>query len=75
MRLQWIAGVEWRGAHGQGAAGKKTPYQVAFENSELALTLHSRYRTSPALHWHLSLLGELLGEFYVAKLQIGRAHV
>ena len=69
MRLQWIAGVEWRGAHGQGAAGKKTPYQVAFENSELALTLHSRYRTSPALHWHLSLLGELLGEFYVAKLR------
>jgi signal transduction histidine kinase len=69
MRLQWIAGVEWRGAQGQGAAGKKTPYQVAFENSELALTLHSRYRTSPALHWHLSLLGELLGEFYVAKLR------
>ncbi|MGH8750038.1 MAG: hypothetical protein ACREU5_13150, partial [Burkholderiales bacterium] len=69
MRLQWIAGVEWRGAHGQGAAGQKTPYRVDFENSELALTLHSRYRTSPALHWHLSLLGELLGEFYMAKLR------
>ncbi len=69
MRLQWIAGVEWRGAHGQGTAGQKTPYRVDFENSELALTLHSRYRTSPALHWHLSLLGELLGEFYIAKLR------
>ena len=69
MRLQWIAGVEWRGAHGQGSAGLKTPYRVDFENSELALTLHSRYRTSPALHWHLNLLGELLGEFYVAKLR------
>jgi signal transduction histidine kinase len=69
MRLQWIAGVEWRGAHGQGAAGTQTRHRVDFENSALALTLHSRYRTSPALHWHLSLLGELLGEFYVAKLR------
>ena len=69
MRLQWIAGVEWRGAHGQGAAGAKTEHRVEFENSELALTLHSRYRTSPALHWHLRLLGQLLGEFYIAKLR------
>ena len=69
MRLQWIAGVEWRGAHGRGAVGAKTEHRVDFENSELALTLHSRYRTSPALHWHLTLLGELVGEFYVAKLR------
>jgi signal transduction histidine kinase len=69
MRLQWIAGVEWRGAHGEGAAGEKTPHHVEYENSELALTLHSRYRTSPALHWHLNLLGQLLGEFYIAKLR------
>jgi len=69
MRLQWIAGVEWRGAHGQAEAGEKTAYRVEFENSELALTLHSRYRTSPALHWHLNLLGQLLGEFYIAKLR------
>jgi signal transduction histidine kinase len=69
MRLQWVAGVEWRGAHGEGSAGEKTPYTVNFENSELALTLHSRYRTSPALQWHLTLLGQLLGEFYIAKLR------
>ncbi len=24
---------------------------------------------SPALHWHLHLLGQLLGEFYIAKLR------
>jgi signal transduction histidine kinase len=69
MRLQWIAGVEWRGAHGQGAAGERTTHHVEYDNSELALTLHSRYRTSPALHWHLNLLGQLLGEFYIAKLR------
>ena len=69
MRLQWIAGVEWRGAHGHGAAGERTSHHVKYENSELALTLHSRYRTSPALHWHLNLLGQLVGEFYIAKLR------
>jgi signal transduction histidine kinase len=31
--------------------------------------LYSRFRLSPALHWHLHLLGELLGAFYIAKLR------
>jgi signal transduction histidine kinase len=31
--------------------------------------MFSRYRLSPALHWHLQLLGQLLGEFYAAKLR------
>jgi signal transduction histidine kinase len=42
---------------------------VAFSNAELSLTIYSRYRLSPALHWHLHLLGQLLGEFYLAKLR------
>ncbi len=33
------------------------------------LTIYSRYRTSPALQWHMHLLGQLLGEFYAAKLR------
>ena len=37
--------------------------------SELELTIYSRYRLGPALRWHLHLLGQLLGEFYVAKLR------
>ena len=31
--------------------------------------MYSRFRISPALHWHLHLLGQLLGEFYIAKLR------
>ena len=42
---------------------------MEFENSALALTVYSRFRISPALHWHLHLLGQLLGEFYIAKLR------
>ena len=68
-RLPWVAGVSWRTAQDSGETGAATPYVVEFENSELTLAVFSRYRTSPALHWHLHLLGQLLGEFYLAKLR------
>ena len=68
-RLPWVAGVTWRAAHDQGEAGEKTNHAVEYANSELALTIYSRYRTSPTLHWHLYLLGQLLGEYFVAKLR------
>jgi signal transduction histidine kinase len=66
-RLPWVAGAAWRAASDQGEHGRKTPFPVTFENDELSLVIYSRYRTSPALHWHLHLLGQLLGEFYMAK--------
>jgi len=68
-RLQWVAGATWRGAHGQGEAGARSPYAVEFESRDLSLTIYSRYRTGPALHWHLHVLGQLLAEFYVGKLR------
>lgn len=66
-RLPWVTGAVWRTADDSGEHGHKTPFPVEFENSELALVIYSRYRTSTALHWHLHLLGQLLGEFYMAK--------
>jgi signal transduction histidine kinase len=42
---------------------------VDYAASELELTVYSRYRLGLALRWHLHLLGQLLGEFYVAKLR------
>jgi len=69
VRLPWVAGVTWRAAHDQGEAGEKTTHAVEYANSELALTIYSQYRTSPTLHWHLYLLGQLLGEYFVAKLR------
>jgi len=69
VRLPWVAGTSWRAAHGQGEAGHSSRHSVEFANSELGLTIYSRYRSSPALHWHLHLLGQLLAEFYSAKLR------
>jgi signal transduction histidine kinase len=68
-RLPWIAGAAWQAGGARGETGNRTEYAVQYEGRELALTLYSRYRTSPALQWHMHLLGELLGEFYAAKLR------
>src|SRR5437773_1675086 len=68
-RLPSLAGARWRAGESSGETGERTPYAVDFENSVVTLTMFSRYRMSPALHWHLHLLGQLLGEFYIAKLR------
>ena len=62
-------GAAWRSGGRQGEAGVRSPYVVEFDSPDLALTIFSRYRTSPALTGHLRLLGQLLSEFYLAKLR------
>ena len=69
LRLTWVAGATWRTASEFGEAGETTAYAVEFTHRDLSLTVYSRYRPSPALHWHLRLLGQLLGEFYIAKMR------
>jgi len=68
-RVPSVAGVHWRAGEAAGELGTRTPHPVEFSNSNVSLTIHSRYRLTPALHWHLHLLGQLLGEFYVAKMR------
>jgi signal transduction histidine kinase len=68
-RLPAVAGVSWRAGGARGERGERTPHVVEFANGEVALRIFSRYRLSPALQWHLHLLGQLLGEFYIAKLR------
>ncbi|MCC6212187.1 MAG: sensor histidine kinase [Burkholderiales bacterium] len=68
-RLPWIAGTAWAAGGRQGETGSRTGHQVLYESPQLELTIFSRHRTSPALQWHLHLLGQLLGEFYAAKLR------
>jgi signal transduction histidine kinase len=68
-RMPSVSGAAWTSDGEHGEAGARTPHAVEFANREFALTIYSRYRTSPALHGHLRLLGQLLGEFYLAKLR------
>jgi len=68
LRVPSVAGVSWRAGDTTDEQGSRTPQAVEYASSELALTIYSRYRLGPTLRWHLHLLGQLLGEFYVAKL-------
>jgi signal transduction histidine kinase len=69
LRVPSVQGVHWRTGAASGERGERTPHAVQYASSELELAIYSRYRLSPALHWHLHLLGQLLGEFYLAKLR------
>jgi signal transduction histidine kinase len=66
-RLPWVAGARWSTPSDSGQVGSETLHAVEYSNRSLTLRVFSRYRTSPVLHWHLHLLGQLLGEFYLAK--------
>jgi signal transduction histidine kinase len=68
-RLPWVSGAQWRAAEISGREGEESPHAVEFHNATVTLRIYSRYRMSPALHWHLHLLALLLGEFYLAKLR------
>jgi signal transduction histidine kinase len=68
-RLPWIAGAVWQAEEQRGEVGTRSGYAVQHTGEGLELTIFSRYRTSPALEWHMRLLGQLLAEFYAAKLR------
>jgi len=68
-RMSWISGATWDAGAQHGEAGTRTEHAVLYGGPELKMTIYSRYRTSPALQWHMLLLGQLLGEFYAAKLR------
>ncbi len=68
-RLPWVSGARWRTATDAGETGEATAHAVEHANRGFSLTIYSRYRTSPVLHWHLTLLAQVLGEFYLAKLR------
>lgn len=68
-RLPWVSGAAWRVGDQAGQEGKPSPYSIDHAGGPVSITLYSRYRISPALHWHLRLLALLLAEFYAAKLR------
>jgi signal transduction histidine kinase len=69
LRVPSVAGLRWRAGAAGGELGARTAHAVEYASSDLALTVYSRYRLAPTLHWHLHLLGQVLGEFYGAKLR------
>jgi len=67
MRLPWVSGGFWHTADESGDFGKVSKNSVEYTNPELHLRVFTKLPLSPSLMWHFHLLGQLLGEFYIAK--------
>lgn len=65
--LPWVTGVSWLTDHTQGEIGKTSEHATGFNFKDLNMTLHSRWKISPALYVHVKLLTQIMGEFYEAK--------
>ena len=66
-RLPWVSGGYWQTSVETGEFGEVTKNTAEFSNQELHLRVFAREKLSPSLVWHFHLLGQLLGEFYIAK--------
>ena len=69
QKLPWVTGGKWRAGEDSGEFGHRTQYSAEFANEQFYVMVYSRHALSPSLIWHFQLLGQLLGEFYLAKLR------
>jgi signal transduction histidine kinase len=66
-KLPWVVGGRWQSATDSGHFGVESKYPVEYAGTEVNIKVYSHSRPSPSLVWHFNLLGQLLGQFYVAK--------
>jgi len=66
-QLPWVSGGFWHTATESGDFGSVSKNSVEFTNQDIHLRVFTKLSLSPSLVWHFHLLGQLLGEFYVAK--------
>ncbi len=69
QKLPWVTGGRWRAGEDSGEFGHTTQHSAEFANEQFYVLVYSRHALSPSLIWHFHLLGQLLGEFYIAKLR------
>lgn len=68
-RLPWVTGGFWHTSNESGDFGAVSKNSVEHTNPEIHLRVFTRSPLSPSLVWHFHLLGQLLGEFYIAKIR------
>src|SRR5512141_1516992 len=68
-KLPWVSGGSWRSSAYSGEFGQPSKNTAEYSDRELQLRVYTEYTLSPALTWHFHLLGQVLGEFYLAKLR------
>jgi signal transduction histidine kinase len=66
-KLPWVTGGTWSAGGESGEFGATSKHTIDYVGREVNIRLYSRQRPSPSLVWHINLLGQLVGQFYVAK--------
>ncbi len=65
--LPWVTGVSWLADNTEGEIGNRSEHETSFSFKDLNMSLHTRWKISPALYVHVKLLTQIMGEFYEAK--------
>lgn len=69
--LPWIEGVEWQARQFSGECGSKTRHRSDFTVGPLTISIYSRASQGGGLYLHCKLLTQVIGHFFVAKVQEG----
>ncbi|MFA7282630.1 MAG: ATP-binding protein, partial [Sterolibacterium sp.] len=67
-RLPWVIGGEWQVHQKQGEFGETQGESNEFRHGALRIVLFTRHALSPSMLWHFTLVVQIIGEFYAAKL-------
>ncbi|MCX7178981.1 MAG: ATP-binding protein [Proteobacteria bacterium] len=67
-RLPWVVGGEWQVQQKQGEFGAVQGHPNEFRHGSLCILLFTRHPLSPSMIWHFTLVVQIIGEFYDAKL-------
>ncbi len=65
--FQWLAGLSWQSAVGDGQLGEFSDHAVEVQEGGLRMTLYARQAFNPRLLLHVHLLVQLIANFYQAK--------
>jgi len=65
--FQWLAGLSWHSAVGDGQLGQLSEHAVDVQEGGLRMTLYARQAFNPRLLLHVHLLAQLIAYFYQAK--------
>jgi signal transduction histidine kinase len=67
-RLPWVIGGEWQVHQKHGEFGETQGESNEFRHGALRIVLFTRHALSPSMLWHFTLVVQIIGEFYAAKL-------
>lgn len=64
IQLDWLAGVRWRAASGNGKLGEKTDHSLSIDIADLSIKLYGRQALHGSLAVHARLLVHMITHFY-----------